>query len=217
MRNYHKKFRGGPELIRERLSDYIGYFSGCRNVLDLGCGNGEFMGLLREAGVPAIGVDSDPEAIEVCRQAGHDVKQDDFFAFLEASRGFDGIMASQVIEHLDCASAETLLEKCYGALKSNGVVVLITPNPENLTAITKTFWLDPTHVRPYPLELLIAMLRNAGFEIAASGDAVNTRPGGLKGAIKRSIGGPILKLLGLGQLKAHLFSGHDIFAVGRKQ
>lgn len=216
MKNYFKKFRGSPELVRERLSAYVGYFKGCRKVLDLGCGRGEFLGLLKRAGIPALGVDSDPEAIEGCLAAGYDVIKEDLFSFLDANGGFDGIMASQLIEHLDTCHAEHLIESCFDILRPGGIIVIITPNPENLAANIKTFWLDPTHVRPYPLDLIVELLKGEGFEIVAAGDAPNTRPPGVRGIIKRKVLGRLYKLIGLGQLACFLFSGHDIFAIGRR-
>ncbi len=216
MSECYKKFRGSPELIRERLSPYVEYFRGRRNVLDLGCGRGEFLGLLRNAGIPAVGVDSDPEAVRNCEDAGYDIRRYDIFEFLESHHSFDGVMASHIIEHLDFPAAERLVGCCYRLLPPGGVMIVVTPNPENLTAITKTFWLDPTHVRPYPLELLVELLKSAGFEIAAGGGAKATRPHGFRAAVKRGIMGPLLRLFGLGQLRDHLYGAHDIFAVGKK-
>jgi O-antigen chain-terminating methyltransferase len=198
------------------LSSYLAYYRGRHNVLDLGCGRGEFLGLLRDAGVPATGVDSDPEAVGICRRAGYDIRQCDLFEFLEANGGFDGIIASHVIEHLDFPSAERLVGRCFEVLRPEGIITLVTPNPENLTAITKTFWLDPTHVRPYPLDLLVELLKSAGFEIVAAGGAEATRPRGVREAVKRGVMGPLLRLIGLGQLRWHLYGAHDIFVVGRR-
>ncbi len=216
MRNYYKKFRGEPGLIRERQLVFMPYFRGRRKVLDLGCGHGGFLVLLKESGVPAVGVDSDPEAVATCKTASLDVTQGDIFEFLGRSSGYDGIMASHVIEHMDIETAERLVDGCYAAMVSGGTLTIITPNPENLTAITKTFWLDPTHIRPYPVELLVELLRDTGFEIVASGASNASRPQGFKAGVKRALGGSVLKLFGLGQLRTHLFSGHDIFVVGRK-
>jgi SAM-dependent methyltransferase len=192
------------------------YFKGCRKALDLGSGRGEFLGLLKKAGIPAIGVDSDPDAITTCSNAGFDVIKDDIFSFLDLNGGFDGIMASQLIEHLDCLRAERLIERCFDILPPGGILVVITPNPENLTAFTKTFWLDPTHIRPYPLDLLTGLFDAAGFEIQDAGDSAITRPGGIRATTGRILWGPVMRLVGLGQLHYHIFSGHDIFIVGRK-
>jgi SAM-dependent methyltransferase len=185
-------------------------------VLDLGCGQGEFLGLLKSSGIPAIGVDSDPDSIAACSNAGFDVIKDDIFSFLDSNSGFDGIMASQLIEHLDSCQAERLVECCFDKLQPGGIFIVITPNPENLTAFTKTFWLDPTHVKPYPLDLLIGLFDGAGFEIVAASDAPKTRPGGIRATAGRIFWGPVMRLIGLGQLHYHLYSGHDIFMVGRK-
>jgi len=216
LKDYLEKFRGSPELIRKRLLSYMGYFKGRRKVLDLACGRGEFLGLLRDADIPAIGVDSDPDAIQVCSRAGYAVEERDIFEFLRINSGFDGIMASHIIEHLDGPAAERLTRRCFEVLQPGGILTLVTPNPQNLTAITKTFWLDPTHVRPYPLDLLVELLKSAGFEILAAGGAAGTLPQGIRAAIMRRLLGPILRLVGLGQLQQHLYSAHDIFVIGQK-
>jgi SAM-dependent methyltransferase len=192
------------------------YFKNCRKSLDLGCGRGEFLGLLKASGIPAVGVDSDPDAITICCNAGLEVIKDDVFSFLQSNSGYDGIMASQLIEHLDSSRAEWLVEQCFETLPPGGILIVVTPNPENLTAFTRTFWLDPTHIRPYPLELLIGLFEGAGFEIQAAGDAAITRPGGIRATFGRIFWGPFMRLAGLRDLHYHLYSGHDIFIVGRK-
>jgi SAM-dependent methyltransferase len=171
---------------------------------------------MRDAGVLAIGVDSDPEAVEICGRAGYDIRSCDIFEYLDTSGDFDGIMASHVIEHLNFTSAERLVGRCFSVLRSDGILIFVTPNPENLTAITKTFWLDPTHVRPYPLDLLVELVKSGGFEIVAAGGAEATRPQGIRAVIKRVVMGPLLRLIGLGQLRHHLYGAHDIYVVGRK-
>ncbi|UCC79030.1 MAG: class I SAM-dependent methyltransferase [Candidatus Zixiibacteriota bacterium] len=216
MKDYIEKLRGSPELIRKRLASYIDYFEGRRNVLDLACGRGEFLGLLKDSNIPAVGVDSDPDAIGTCRRAGYTVEESDIIEFLKNNSGFDGIMASQIVEHLDGPSAEELTLRCFEALRPGGIIVLVTLNPENLTAITRTFWLDPTHVRPYPLDLLIELLKSVGFEIVAGGGAPATLPQGIRAMIKRRFMAPVLRLIGLGQLRQHLYSAHDIFVIAQK-
>jgi SAM-dependent methyltransferase len=148
--------------------------------------------------------------------AGYDVSRSDILDFLKTNSGFDGIMASQIIEHLNGPSAEELIERCFDALRPGGILAIVTPNPENLTALTRTFWLDPTHVRMYPLDLLTELLKSAGFEILAGGGATASLPQGVRAMVKRRFFGPLLRLVGLGQLRQHLYSAHDIFVVGKK-
>lgn len=216
MKDYLENLRGSPELIRKRLAPYIAYFKGRRRVLDLACGRGEFLGLLREADIPAMGVDIDPDAISICSHAGYDVRESDILDFLKTNCGFDGIMASQIIEHLSGPLAEELIVRCFDVLPPGGILAIVTPNPENLAALTRTFWLDPTHVRMYPLDLLTELLRSAGFVILAGGGATASLPKGARATIKRRFFGPLLRLIGLGQLREYLYSAHDIFVVGKK-
>lgn len=171
----YDKFRGSEALIKSRLKKYIKYFDSCRNVLDIGCGRGEFLELLKDRQIPAIGIDSDANMVDICSRKGLKVLQMDAYSFLKDKTGvFDGIFCSQVIEHLDPQDATDLLNFCQKALKPQGILVIITPNPRNINVITETFWLDLTHKRPYPLELLKELLSIIYFEIIASGEDKDT-------------------------------------------
>lgn len=216
MNNFYKKFRGDSRLVRKRLTSYVPFFKGCHNVLDLGCGRGEFLGLMKESGIKALGIDSDPEEIQICRQAGYNVVQANIFDYLNSNKGFDGIMASHIIEHMDCKSAYEFVTRCFNVMEPGGVLAIVTPNPENLTAITKTFWLDPTHVRPYPLDYLIELLRGTGFEIIADGGAAKSLAGGVRATVSRYFWRPVLFFIGMSELRNHLYSAQDIYVVGRK-
>lgn len=216
MKEYLDKLRGSPELIRERLAPYIEYYKGCSNVLDLACGRGEFLGLLKEAGISAVGVDNDPDTIGICSRAGYDVRESDIFEFLEANSGFDGIMASHIIEHLDGHGASELLSHCYRCLTPGGRLIVITPNPENIDVISRTFWLDPNHIRPYPLMLLEEMFTDVGLRVASSGEDAATvdsiRAAGLRAIIARFA----LPPLGIAYFRRSLRLARDNYIVGEK-
>ena len=100
---FEDRFRGSEEQIRERLKDYVAYFAGQSDVLDVGCGRGEFLELLREKGVRARGLDLNPEMVEVCRARGLDVTNADARGYLSsvADDSLGGLIAVQVIEHLE--------------------------------------------------------------------------------------------------------------------
>jgi len=216
VREYCSKFWGEPRKRREKLAGYVRYFLGCRNVLDVGCGRGEFLALLKEADIEAVGVDSSADHVERCRENGYRAFHDDMFAFLDGRSKFDGIMLSHIIEHLQPPDVERLLAHSYGALNPGGALVVVTPNPENLSIMTNIFWLDVTHQRPYPLRLLVEMCAEAGFEVRSSGEDVASVIPSWRWWVRRVLLRPVMRLMGMRQLGTNLFSAPCIFVVGRK-
>jgi 2-polyprenyl-3-methyl-5-hydroxy-6-metoxy-1,4-benzoquinol methylase len=140
-------------------------------VLDLGCGSGVFLELVRAHGRTGRGVELADEAIEIARAKGLEIFKDDALHFLEsqAAATYSAIYCSHLIEHLNYSDARRLLAECKRVLAAQGRLIVITPNPVSLDVISETFWLDPTHVRPYPLPLLERMILRAGFDIVSSG------------------------------------------------
>ncbi len=167
-RSFEDTFRGSEELIRERQQVFLGLVRDHGPVFDLGCGRGEFLDLLAEAGIESIGVDSDPGMIERCREKGHtDVVLGDGLELL--SRQPDGslgaIFSAQVIEHLPFGDLLRLFELARAKLKPDGRLIAETVNPHSVPAL-KTFWVDPTHQHPIFPEVSLALARSAGFESA---------------------------------------------------
>ncbi|MCJ7507159.1 MAG: class I SAM-dependent methyltransferase [candidate division Zixibacteria bacterium] len=175
------EFGSTIESVRSYQRGFIKYFQGCHRVLDLGCGRGVFLKLLTESGIEGVGVDLCPEAVALCKRQGFkNVYKQDILTYLKnqfskesthRKQDFDGIFCSHLIEHLDFASATELLDLCYQVLNPKGRIVVITPNPESPKVMGLIFWLDPTHVRPYPLPLLVSMLKKSGFKIIDKGSS----------------------------------------------
>ena len=145
-------------------------FAGCDWVLDLGCGRGELLDGLRDAGIKGRGVDLDPTMVERCREKGHDVELADAATAL---RGYDdgtipAVFAAQVVEHLSAEQLTELLTLSAAKLAPGGMAIFETVNPHNPAAL-KAFWTDTTHHHPVFPEVLLAHCRLAGF---ASGDVV---------------------------------------------
>lgn len=165
-RAFEDRHRGPTGDVREMLRVYLPHFEGCRRVVDLGCGRGEFLTLLRDAGVKAYGVDSDDGMAEAVRAEGIDVVHGDMFAHLrELEPGaVDGIFCSQVVEHLDTPLLLTLLDLCFKKLAPGGVVLMETPNPETLSIFARFFYTDLTHVRPIHPDALRWAMEATGFE-----------------------------------------------------
>ena len=162
---FEERFRGSEEEIKERQRVYVEYFKGQDHVLDIGCGRGEFLELLREAGIKAKGVDIDLDMVLYCREKGLDVVKEDAFAYLEAlpDESLGGAFAAQVIEHLEPSQIIQLVKLCHRKLRSGGILVLETLNPESLFVHYKWFWMDLTHTRLIHPETLKFLFESVGF------------------------------------------------------
>ncbi len=163
-----QRFRGPEETVKARQEFYLEYFKS-GPVLDLGCGRGEFLELLRGAGVPATGVDANPECVAACREKGLSADADDMFARLSSlpESALAGIFCSQVVEHLDPARVPELIALCASRLAPGGVLAVESPNPECLAIFATYFYLDPTHVRPVPPELARFYCEENGMSVIA--------------------------------------------------
>ena len=142
-------FRGPEERVRELLEPYVELLRGHEPVLDLGCGRGELLELLAEAGIEASGVDVDQGMVERSRAKGLAVEQADAVSYLEAQPegSLGAVVAIHVIEHLAYEELQRLLELARRALRPGGLFVAETVNPHSVQAF-KTFWVDPTHRAP---------------------------------------------------------------------
>jgi len=163
---FEREFRGAPEAIRERLAAYAPYFEGARDVLDVGCGRGEFVELLRDRGVSARGLELNHEMAEVCRARGLDVTEGDAVGYLESlpDGSLGGLFAAQVVEHLEADYLLQFLELAYHKLRPGSKIVLETINVDSWSAFFGPYLRDITHVRPLPPDTLLFLLRASGFQ-----------------------------------------------------
>jgi SAM-dependent methyltransferase len=165
---FEDQFRGSQDVIRERLESYLPYFDGASDVLDVGCGRGEFLDLLKARGIPARGLDLNHEMVEVCRARGLDVTEADAVSYLEAlaDGSLGGLFAAQVVEHLQPAYLLRLLELAHHKLRPAAPIVLETLNPACWVAFFESFIRDITHVWPLHPETLRYLVLASGFSRA---------------------------------------------------
>jgi len=158
-------FRGTEALIRDRQRDYIRMLGEPDWVLDLGCGRGEFLDLLRDSGIRARGLDLDAAMVDRCRAKGHDAVVGDAVDHLESleSSSVPAIFAAQVIEHLAWPDLTRLLQLAVHRLEAGGTAIFETVNPHCASAL-QAFWTDPTHQHPLFPEVVLALARFAGFD-----------------------------------------------------
>ena len=163
-RYFEEVLRGPRERVAGLVSPYLDLLRDDAPVLDFGCGRGEMLELLRDAGIEASGVDSDESMVAEARALGLDVELDDGIAYLE--RQPDGalgaVFACQVIEHLPYEALTSFFSLSRRKLRDGGLLIAETVNPHALHAL-KAFWLDPTHQHPLFPEVVLTMSAGAGF------------------------------------------------------
>ncbi|MBN1516271.1 class I SAM-dependent methyltransferase [Candidatus Sumerlaeota bacterium] len=164
------RFAHSPKTLQARQRKYLRYFQNSpvsqeHPVLDLGCGRGLFLSLLEENGIAGYGVDASAEALAEYHGACETV-QSEILAYLERAESagrFGGVFCSHVIEHLAPPEFERLTRLIARALVPGGVAIFITPNPVNLHVLSDSFWLDMSHVRPYPEPLIVRICQENGL------------------------------------------------------
>jgi O-antigen chain-terminating methyltransferase len=159
------RFRGTREEIKERFKEYLRYVNDSAPLIDLGCGRGEWLELLRESGIEARGVDSNQVQLEQCRARGLDVTEADFLVHLQnlAAESVGTITGFHIIEHLSFNALVVLLNEVMRVLRPGGIVIFETPNPDNVVVGSHYFYLDPTHRHPLPSELMEFVFKHHGF------------------------------------------------------
>ena len=164
---FERRFRGDPALVLETMKErYLDLLRGNAPVLDVGCGRGELLAVLRDEGVPAAGVDLDAGMVAEAVELDLDVHQDDAVAFLRAQPegAFGSIISTQLEEHLELDSLLQLIELAATQLRPGGVFIAETPNPGALFVLGNSYVMDPTHVRPLHPALMAFLCEGGGFQ-----------------------------------------------------
>lgn len=158
-------FRGDRALIRERQRDYLELFAGRRDVLDVGCGRGEFLQLLRDQGVTGHGVDLNHEMVAECQAAGLDVHEADALSYLRgrADGALGGLIAAQVVEHLEPDYLLQFLDEAFRVLAPGSPIALETINVASWSAFFTSYLRDLTHARPIHPDTLAFLVTASGF------------------------------------------------------
>ncbi len=216
--------RGSREEIKERQRIYLSDFSS-GPVLDVGCGRGEFLELLRESGVEARGIDLNGQMVRACRERGLDAAQAEALSYLDRlpHGSLGGIFCSQMIEHLEPRALVALVQRAFATLRSGGTFVAETLNPACLTIFSGAFYLDLTHIKPIHPQAAIFLLEAAGFT-GVTVRYVNPYPERMKlqtlepAWAKRRFEAPLVEALNdtIRQLNDLLYTYQDYAVIGRK-
>ena len=159
--HYEFCLRDHPLLVRMQQPD-VRHFVGCQRVLDLGCGAGIFVDLLKREGINATGVERDPVIAAYGRGLGVDIVTADALTYLESTNDrFDGIYCSHFVEHLPFELVQKLITLLANCLEEGGRLIMTFPDPESIRSQLLGFWRDPEHVRFYHPELVTAVAQSA--------------------------------------------------------
>jgi O-antigen chain-terminating methyltransferase len=170
-RSFEDRHRGSFDLIKSRLTVYLPFIRCLQtqeraiNSLDLGCGRGEWLLLMGEVGVDAVGVDLDDGMLSGCQALELKTFKQDALVFLKEypSSSLDVITGFHIAEHITFGELSELFTESLRVLRPGGLLVMETPNPENLIVGTSSFYLDPTHIKPIPPMLLTFLAEYSGF------------------------------------------------------
>ncbi|MBC3873060.1 class I SAM-dependent methyltransferase [Undibacterium flavidum] len=170
---FEEQFRGMRADIKRRQEVYLPYLDEIlgqaaenrKLFVDVGCGRGEWLELLSESGIPAIGIDSNTSMVEACLQKGYAAKVADGIAFLreQEKSSLSGVSGFHIIEHLPFEALIALFDAAYAALSDGGLLIFETPNPENLIIGACNFHFDPTHLKPIVPEVAQFIAKQRGF------------------------------------------------------
>jgi O-antigen chain-terminating methyltransferase len=165
--SFEDAFRGRRTEIKERLRIYLPILKTAgisADILDLGCGRGEWLELLKEEGMEARGVEINSVTIDNCRRRGLEVIDEDALTYLLslAPNSLNAVTCFQLIEHLDFEIVIKLVDQMLTVLRPGGLIIMETPDPENVLVGSHNFYLDPSHRHPIPSELMQFLLESRG-------------------------------------------------------
>jgi len=169
--SFEDQFRGTRENIKERQKVYLPYIKKIVQypvnyaILDVGCGRGEWLELLGDSGYAAKGIDLNRVMIEECKVSGFNVERSDAIEYLRKQEpsSFSAITAFHLVEHLPLRILISLFDESLRVLRSGGIIICETPNPENLITGSCNFYIDPTHKNPIPPVTLKYLAEARGF------------------------------------------------------
>ncbi len=152
---FENEFRGRREDVKKKLMAYTPYVQAAAReasgpALDIGCGRGEWLELMRAQGLAARGIDSNRLQLEECRKLKLDVEEADWFEYLAKvpASSLSLVTGFHVIEHISFYPLVRLLDEIHRVLAPGGMVIFETPNPENTDVGSCLFYTDPTHQKP---------------------------------------------------------------------
>jgi O-antigen chain-terminating methyltransferase len=169
--SFEDRFRGTCEDIKKRVEVYLPLISEANagtkktSILDIGCGRGEWLELLKENKLVARGVDTNRIMVSHCKELGLDVEEADAITYLRSLKknSLGAVTGIHIIEHIPFKRLVALFDETLRVLKPGGVAIFETPNPENLVVGACNFYCDPTHLSPWMPEMIRFVSESRGF------------------------------------------------------
>lgn len=152
-----------PNIFEEAMT----LFSGCHNVLDIGCGQGYFLNLLKSNDIGSYGIDINKDYVLYCQRNGLNVQHIDAISHLKSIQdsSLDGIFINQVMEHLSPDSIFSLIQLCYQKLRNDTFLIISTPNILSVQVSSNLFYMDPSHKTHIHPDVMKFILRYNRFTI----------------------------------------------------
>lgn len=163
--DFFNHFRSPPETVKRHQSPFLKYYEGCKNVLSIGCGRGEFIEELGQRGIGAYGIDIDDEMVDYGNKRGLKVYKADALEHLQGldDNSLGGVFNDDFVEHLDTTYLIKLIRLCARKLEKGRYMVNVTVNPLSWAAYSGIYLLDPTHKRPIHPKSMQFYMSSAGF------------------------------------------------------
>lgn len=163
--DFEQRFRGGEEEVKKKLKKYLDIFSKTDKILDIGCGRGEFVELLKEGGKEAEGIDISLSMLRIAEEKGLKCQKKEALQYLKQKEdeSLGGIFSAQVIEHLQPDYLREIVFESFRVLKSGSPIVLETVNPLSVFALSNIYFLDVNHQKPLHPEYMRYLLESSGF------------------------------------------------------
>ncbi|KAB0643887.1 class I SAM-dependent methyltransferase [Burkholderia latens] len=171
-RAFEERYYAPRDLIKSIRKQYLPFVEPLAAIypgggtFDLGCGRGEWLELMSEQGLTPFGVDLDAGMLQACEERGLPATQGDAVAYLKTLESDSQVLVSafHVVEHITFEQLQIVVSEALRVLRPGGLLILETPNPENIAVATNNFHLDPTHQKPIPSLLLSFVVEHGGFE-----------------------------------------------------
>lgn len=170
-RAFEERYYAPRDVIRELRKQYLPFvepllaLNATAETFDIGCGRGEWLELMLELGLKPYGIDLDEGMLADCKALHLPATQGDAVAHLFTIPNESQVVVSafHVVEHITYEQLRTVIREAFRVLKPGGLLIIETPNPENIVVATRNFYLDPTHQRPIPPLLLSFLTEHHGF------------------------------------------------------